>query len=112
MRNQPRKTESQQSLPSIHMPRWVSRMTGAVTATKLERLQDISEEDAKAEGISQELGGFWRAYEGATGTTARAGFALLWNHLHGAGSWDASPAVVALTFTVHKTNIDQVKAAA
>ena len=66
----------------IHMPRVASRLTLAVTATRIERLQAITAADALAEGVD------------------RDGFAQLWNFLHGPGAWDANPWVVALTFTV------------
>lgn len=90
--------------PSIHMPRWASRLTLTVTATKIERLQEISEEEARMEGVEGEIS-FTAQY-----TTDRhyysRGFAKLWDELHGSGSWDANPEVVALTFTVEKRNID------
>lgn len=55
--------------PSIHMPRWASRLTLIVTAAKI-------------------------------------------GHLHGKGAWESNPELVALTFTVHASNIDALKAAA
>jgi len=93
---------SQAWRPSIHMPRWASRLTLTVTATKIERLQEISEADAQAEGIAPyvpddaiQQGHRWY----------RMNFEDLWNALHGAKSWDANPEVVALTFAVEKRNI-------
>lgn len=88
--------------PCIHMPRWASRLTLAVTATKIEPLQDISEEDAKAEGVEPII-------DHGVGNRHlhRIAFEQLWERLHGAGSWLHPVEVVALTFAVHKINIDQ-----
>lgn len=95
--------------PSIHMPRWASRLTLIVTDVRVQRLQEISEADAEAEGAERlamdEDGKFYQHDAG----THRIGFAGLWEHLHGAGSWDANPWVVALTFTAHHRNIDQME---
>ncbi|HVJ44676.1 MAG TPA: hypothetical protein VM639_24475 [Dongiaceae bacterium] len=107
-------------VPPIHMPRWASRLTLVVTATKIERLQDISEADAIAEGVvkNEPSGNLLCTYvpglpevelRCADGVSAGLVFARLWRHLHGPESWDANPDVVALSFTVHKTNIDQMK---
>lgn len=99
--------------PSIHMPRWASRLTLTVTATKLERLQDISEDDAIAEGIS------WSDdYEGYHtedcrhfhGRSAARSFEQLWEHLHGPDAWAANPELVCPSFTVAVGNIDEVAA--
>lgn len=94
--------------PSIHMPRWASRLTLLVDAVRCEPLQAISESDAEAEGAAKLChDGEGHFFEHADGTF-RCGFAGLWNHLHGAGSWDGDPEVVALTFRVIRGNIDQV----
>lgn len=94
--------------PAIHMPRWASRLTLVVTEVRRQRLQEISEEDAVAEGIFQHSAGWW--WDGMTPQTARStaygAFYCLWEMLHGKGAWDANPEIVALSFTVHHRNID------
>lgn len=103
------------SLPSIHMPRAFSRITLEVTAVKVEPLQDISENAAQAEGLERgDCGraGCWKNYIGSGCLTPGDSFASLWNSLHGADAWEANTEVVALTFTVHLRNIDQMAKAA
>lgn len=94
--------------PSIHMPRWASRITLAVTAVRVQRLQEISREDAIAEGCESPLIGSEapRPGPGVYLADERTSFAQLWNRLKGPGSWDANPWVVAITFTAHRCNID------
>ena len=92
--------------PSIHMPRWASRLTLIVTDVRVQRLQEISETDARAEGAIA-LGA-----DESPDPDHRSfvwGFSTLWNSLHGPDAWDANPWVVALTFTVHRCNIDQME---
>jgi len=92
--------------PSIHMPRWASRITMEVTGVKVERLQDISEADAMAEGIvsAGDGNGFQLAdtthYMGA----ARDSYASLWQSINGPGSWDANPWVWCVSFLRVSTN--------
>ena len=80
--------------PSIHMPRWASRITLEVTGVRVERLQDISEADAIAEGItySEALQG-WHTEEGRHFHCAAPpkSYAGLWESINGPGSWDANP---------------------
>lgn len=78
--------------PSIHMPRWASRITLRVTDVRVERLQDISEADAVAEGFihSRDPSG--------DGTDSRELFAMLWNAIHSPAAWDANPWVAAISF--------------
>ena len=85
--------------PPIHMPRWASRITLEVTEVRVQRLQDISEEDARAEGapccVMCEDGSF---YENKDHGSLYCGFAGLWASIHGPGSWEANPWVAAITF--------------
>lgn len=86
--------------PSIHMPRWASRITLRITGVRVERVQDISEEDAQAEGVSAvhlaDLGQTWK--------TRREGFHLLWDSINakrGYG-WDVNPWVWVIEFRVKR----------
>lgn len=103
--------ELRRKYPSIHMLRWASRLTLTVTEVRVQRLQDISEADADAEGAEA-----LRAENGppeAEDLRSYAwGFQTLWNSLHGADAWDANPWVIALTFTVQHGNIDKIGGAA
>ncbi|MGF7152580.1 hypothetical protein [Novosphingobium gossypii] len=104
--------------PSIHMPRWASRMWLAVTEVRVQRLQECSEADAIAEGIEGFacIGGqAWRDYGGGSGfnktdpaSPATRSYHTLWNSLHTAEDerWEDNPWVVAVTFKVHHGNLD------
>ena len=83
--------------PSIHMPRWASRIQLEITSVRVERLQDISEEQAKAEGATCELAEIDSVRLGAA-STYRAGFQRLWQSINGPGSWNANPWVWAVEF--------------
>mgnify|MGYP003440424383 FL=1 len=76
--------------PSIHMPRWSSRITLEITGVRVERLQDISRGDAMAEGCPFP--------NMAQGDDPRAWYAQLWNSINGPGSWDANPWVWVVEF--------------
>lgn len=87
--------------PSIHMPRRLSRITLEIAGVRVERLQDISEADALAEGVPNQpvLGGY-SAREGCKWLPPEpvAEFARLWELINGPGSWDANPWVWVVSF--------------
>lgn len=103
---------SKKTRPSIFMPRWASRITLEVIGIRIERLQDITEEDSKMEGV--ELNRFdsmpvegsmtWRDYsrpEGEWGYGcghAKGSYSSLWESINGPGSWDANPWVWVVEF--------------
>ena len=87
--------------PSIHMPRWASRLTLEITSVRVESLQDISRADAIAEGappshpsinqISREFG---------FADFSRSWYGQLWDQINGPGSWAANPWVWVIEFKV------------
>lgn len=76
---------------ALHMPRWASRLTLVVKSVRQELLQEISEADINAEGVS-----------------SRAEFAALWDGLYQSGSWDSNPLVAVIEFSAFKENIDRL----
>jgi hypothetical protein len=113
---------------AIHLPRWASRLTLLVDDVRVQRLQNISEADAIAEGVSEDrvildivcYGGptvektGLRYFvdtpdiEDQNFDNAVEAYAHLWDHINGPGAWEANPWVAAITFRVIRENIDQV----
>jgi hypothetical protein len=91
---------------AMHMPRWASRLTLTVTDVRVERLQDISEEDAKAEGVSDEFTDY-ELY--GQSQPYRFGYSSLWNLINGEGAWQANPFVAAYSFEARRQNIDAME---
>lgn len=107
--------------PAMHMPRWASRITLIVTDVRVQRLQEISEADAIAEGIERKtlcgIGEVWKHYlypDGPVGwQNATQSFQSLWDSINaerGYG-WDTNPWVAAYTFQPILGNIDHVESA-
>lgn len=88
--------------PSIHMPRVASRITLEIVSVRVERLQDISEEDAIAEGVTADCPGTPNGLHPPTKDcslwSARNSFAHLWDQINGKGSWALNPWVWVVTF--------------
>jgi len=78
--------------PSIHMPRRASRITLEITGIRVERLQEITEEDARCEGVEpmhlDDLGQTWKTF--------KRGFQSIWDSIY--GNWDANPYVWVVQF--------------
>ena len=74
----------------LFMPRWASRIELEITSIRAERVQDITDADAIAEGAQCE--GF------PASMTNRGAFAKRWDEINGGGSWDANPWVWVVTF--------------
>lgn len=85
--------EGQNWKPSIFMPRAASRILLEVTDVRVERLQDITEEDARAEGVEPDVdAGYWKGYIfPGVYDSAKKSFASLWQSINGLGSWDQNP---------------------
>ena len=80
--------------PAIHMPRWASRILLEVVDLRVERLQQISEADAAAEGALTTA----RTFEQIPIEPAVFAFKHLWESIHGPGSWAADPWVWVVCF--------------
>ncbi len=87
--------------PSLHMPRWASRILLEITDVRVERLNAINEHDAQAEGVAKLRGGFWKHYQpGWTQhqLSARGSFVTLWKSIYGDESWNSNPWVWVIKF--------------
>lgn len=93
--------------PSIYMPRWASRITLEIVGVRVERVQDIGEEDAMAEGVT-DLGGVWQSPQktsrsrngGCICGSARLAYEELWDSLNAARGygWEKNPWVWVIEF--------------
>ena len=81
--------------PSIHMPRWASRITLEIASVRVERLNDISEADCIAEGCA---GGHGAIPGYAYAATPFEHYRALWESINGPGSWDMNPWVFVIEF--------------
>jgi len=101
--------------PSIHMPRWASRIMLIVTDVRVQRLQEISETDVDAEGFGGDFphDAFPEIFSPETSGDMfmHECFEVIWDNINGKTEgkrWTDNPWVVAYTFEVIKANIDQV----
>lgn len=78
------------SIPSIFMPRWACRIVLEIVSVRVERLQDITDGDAMAEGVDASQ----------YGKSHRYGFSRLWDKINGPDAWEANPWVWVVEFRV------------
>jgi hypothetical protein len=92
--------------PSIHMPKEAARIWLEVTEVRVERLHDITEEDAIAEGV-EKLNNWWKDYTSDQDAydmqTAMCSFDSLWKKINGEESWNENPWVWVVSFKVLST---------
>lgn len=87
-----------------------SRFTQRITGIRVERLQDISEADAIAEGVEYYFAGLFKDYlqPGEIGINCPiASYRSLWESINGPGSWDANPWVWVIETEAHLCNVDE-----
>jgi len=84
--------------PSIHMKRWASRIQLEITDIRVERLNDISEEDVRKEGCEIREMWMFGADKNGRDKIARIIFKTLWESINGKGSWDKNPWVWCVSF--------------
>ena len=82
--------------PSIHMPRWASRLTLEITGVRVERLNDITPNDVVSEGIELSKPDLTIHY--GLDAEAKSCFADIWDSINGDGSWNANPWVWVVEF--------------
>lgn len=102
------------------MPRWASRLTLIVTDVRVQRLHDISEADAAAEGaflgscpccpVKQGSDALSRSFRQTWCHVHGEEFSHLWNSLHGPDAWSENPWAAAITFRTINANIDSLEA--
>lgn len=93
----PHKEDGMLWTPGIHMPRWASRIDLLIKSVRVERLQDISEEDAKAEGC-EPVCMTPTGEDNGSAIYGLGGYIELWESINGPGSWEANPWVWAIEF--------------
>lgn len=88
--------------PSIHMPRWASRISLEITGVSVERVQSIDETSARGEGVLHPSLGdtVWAGWMGVPRSNCPpvTAFAILWMEIYGREAWDANPWVWVVDF--------------
>jgi hypothetical protein len=85
--------------PSIHMPRWASRLALEIIGVRMERLRDITRADAKAEGFMPQANGL-ESWAGKSYGNAQLAFEACWREINGIDSWEGNPLVWVVSFRV------------
>jgi len=83
--------------PSIHMPRWASRIQLEITDIRVERLNKITAQDAMSEGVC-----IFENFSAANARKPVVEFKTLWQSIHGPCSWEVNPYVWRIEFEVMK----------